>query len=75
MNKMKRLQMREHTRRAVSDVCGVLMAEYGIVLTFHQVQRMAECIDREMMRFGDCAKSATPDQWNQIKAETVEVIE
>lgn len=72
---MKRLQMREQTRRATSDVCAVLFSEFGIVPTFHQVQRVAECIDREMMRFGDVAKCATPDEWNQMKEDTVEVKE
>ena len=72
---MKRLQMREQTRRATSDVCAVFLAEFGIVPTFHQVQRIAECIDREMMRFGDCVKKATPDQWGKIKSETIEVVE
>lgn len=72
---MKRLQMREQTRRATSDVCNTILAEYGIVPTFHQVQRIAESIDREMMRFGDCVKSATPDEWNDMKAEKVEVVE
>lgn len=72
---MKRLQMREQTRRATSDVCATIFAEFGTVLTFHQVQRIAESIEREMMRFADCVKCATPDEWNQMKAETVEVVE
>lgn len=72
---MKRLKMREQTRRATSDVCAAIFAEFGVVPTFQQVQRIAECIDREMLRFGDCVKSAPPAQWDQMKSETVEVVE
>lgn len=60
---LNRLQMREHTRRAVSDVCGIILANYGIVPSFHEVQQVAGAIDREMMRFGQVAKSMTPDEW------------
>lgn len=72
---MKRLEMRDHTRRAVGDIGGMLLAEFGIVLSFNQVQRLANSIDCYIMQFGECCKSSTPDQWNEMKAETVKVIE
>ena len=71
---MNRLEMREQTRRAVSDVCGIILANYGIVPTFQQVTDMAIAIDREMLRFGSCVVPATPDQWSEMKAETVKEI-
>lgn len=64
-HRMKRLEMREHTRRATSDVCQLLLAEYGIVPDFHAVHRIAQAIDTEMLRFGQVAKGMTPDQWKE----------
>lgn len=61
---MKRIEMREHTRRATSDVCGILMSEFGIVASFHQVQRIAQAIDAEMLRFGQCVVPMTPNEWS-----------
>lgn len=62
---IKRIEMREHTRRAVSDVCGILMSEFGIVASFNQVVRIAQVIDAEMLRFGQCVIPMTPDEWQK----------
>lgn len=71
---MKRIQMREHTRRAVSDISMLILAQYGIVPTFHEVLQMAIAVDREMLRFGNCCVSATPETWKEIKADVVKEV-
>lgn len=68
---MKRLEMREETRRATSDVCAILMAEFGIVASFEQVRRIAEVVDRDVLKFGRAAKSMTPDQWREAEGQMV----
>jgi len=64
----KRLEMRPETRRAMSDVCAVLTANYGIMPSFEECQRIASAIDQQVLAFGRRAIPMVPDEWNREQA-------
>ena len=58
----RRLAMRQETRRATADVCGVLLSRYGIVPSFEVVYELALSIDGAMREYARRYKPMTPDQ-------------
>lgn len=74
LNMAKRIQMRDETRRAVSDVCGMLLSRYGIVPTFDDVLFMSQAIDREFIAIVDRGNSMTPSQRDTEQKRTPKIV-